>query len=378
MKRPLAVVNSSGAVGGAELSLLPVVARLCDAGPVLAFLPEPGPLAERLAGLGAEVVPGFELDGTLTSASRQYGAGRVPRVALAAARQQARLAGALRRRRPAVVYCNGFRAQLGASVPAFSARAQVAWHVRDFVPAGPAGSVWARLARRASLVVANSAAVGSQPALAGLSRPALVVPNGVDLTRFRPRESEPAGPPVLGMVGHLTPWKGHVRFLRLVRAVRDRRPDVEARIAGAALYDTAGHDSYPAELEAELERLDLAGACTIETVSPEAMPDWLAQLTLLAHCPDRPEPFGRGLVEAMAVGVPVVAAAGPGAAEVVGDAGVLLPLADEEALLAAVLELLEGSGTRARLAEAGARRASERFDEAAYAERVAAELLRLS
>jgi glycosyltransferase involved in cell wall biosynthesis len=173
------------------------------------------------------------------------------------------------------------------------------------------------------------------------------------------------------MAGHLTPWKGHLRFLRVLAWARERVPDLRGAIAGGPIYDTSGHAEYLARVEAERAALRLKGQCKVEHVDPAAMPGFLARLTVFLHCPDRPEPFGRSLVEAMAVGTPVIAAAGEGAAEVVGEAAVVCGLGDELAIRDAVVRLVSDTAGRAENSRAGIRRAHSLFDERQYARRVA-------
>jgi glycosyltransferase involved in cell wall biosynthesis len=172
----------------------------------------------------------------------------------------------------------------------------------------------------------------------------------------------------------LTPWKGHLRFARVVAGLRQDRPELKGAIAGGDLYDTAEHNRYAAKLRSSIDDLGLKGALEVTHVAPEEMPSFLASLTVLVHCPDRPEPFGRTLAEALAIGVPVVAAAGPGAAEVVGDAGVLLPIGDEAQIIGAVRQLLADPERRAVLSAAGIHRARMLFDERDYAVRAAAQV----
>ena len=81
----------------------------------------------------------------------------------------------------------------------------------------------------------------------------------------------------------------------------------------------------------------------------------LAAMDVAVHCSVVPEPFGQVVVQAMAAGRPVVAAAEGGPAEIVTDGvdGLLVP-PREPALLAAVLRrLAEDPGLRERLGVAG-------------------------
>lgn len=369
----IAIVDSTAEIGGAQLSLLPVAALLARECAVIAYLPGPGPLAAALEEIGVQVARGFELPEVLRGMSGNYDDGAsAPRALAAAAAHQRGLARALRRLGPSVVYLNGFRAQMGATVPARAAGARVVWHIRDFRRPGAMGAAWSVLGLAVSSVIANSAATARQPGLRHVSGRVSTVYNGIDLGRFVPAPG-PAGA-VIGMAAHLSPWKGHARFLRVVAQLREDIPDLRARIAGGEIYTTAGHDGYAASLRRQIAELGLEGTCTMERVAPDDMPCWLASLTALVHCPERPEPFGRVLAEALATGVPVVASDEGGAPEVIGEAGLLAAPRNDAMLAQLTRRLLGDADLRARLARAGRQRAEAMFDERAYAERVAQHL----
>jgi glycosyltransferase involved in cell wall biosynthesis len=258
---------------------------------------------------------------------------------------------------------------MAGTLPARHAGARVVWHIRDFRRDGALGVGWSAFALAVSSLIANSAATARQPGLRHVQRRVHTIYNGVDLSRFTPQPA-PSGA-VVGMAAHLTPWKGHARFLRVVARLREDFPGLVARIAGGDIYTTAGHSGYAESLGRQIAELGLEGVCTIERVDPWDMPRWLASLSVLVHCPERPEPFGRVLAEALASGVAVVAADEGGAPEVVGDAGLLASPRDESMLVSLTRRLLADADLRATLGRAGRRRAEALFDERAYAERVA-------
>jgi glycosyltransferase involved in cell wall biosynthesis len=78
------------------------------------------------------------------------------------------------------------------------------------------------------------------------------------------------------------------------------------------------------------------------------------------HASVTPEPFGQVVVEAMAAGLPVVAAAAGGPAEVVTDGvdGILVPPGDVDRLAAALRRLAGDADLRDRLGQAGRVRAA--------------------
>jgi glycosyltransferase involved in cell wall biosynthesis len=377
MSPPLVVIDSAAEVGGAELSLLPVIERLAAERRVVVLFPGEGPLEAAATAAGATVEPGFRLPASLDAVSGSYGGPGLHAVVDGAA-QQARLVRTLRRLRPSLVYCNGFRAQVAATIPARLAGARAAWHVRDFARPGALGRAWSGLSRLTSLVLANSAATAAQPGLGAIRSRVRVAHPGVDRGIFTARDGEPNGPQTIGMAAHLTPWKGHLRFLDLFATLRAELPELRARIAGGSIYRTAGHDEFAHRVRSEIDRRGLGDACSLEPVAHSDMPAWLASLHLLVHCPLRPEPFGRALAEALAVGVPVVSASGGGAPEVLGDAGLLVTPGDDAQLRRSVERLLRDPEQRAALASPGPARAARLFDQEERAAAVTRDLVALA
>src|ERR1700694_5095126 len=78
VSRPVVVVESSAELGGAELSLLPIVERLGAFSEVVVLLPRRGPLEAALTQAGAKLSGGFWLSPALLRASRQYGRSSTP------------------------------------------------------------------------------------------------------------------------------------------------------------------------------------------------------------------------------------------------------------------------------------------------------------
>jgi glycosyltransferase involved in cell wall biosynthesis len=92
------------------------------------------------------------------------------------------------------------------------------------------------------------------------------------------------------------------------------------------------------------------------------MPAALSSLTLFVSAA-RSEPFGLAIVEAMAAGLPVVAAASEGAVEIIQDgfSGKLVRIDDPEALAQAINDLLADPLERSRLGRNAQLTARERY-----------------
>jgi glycosyltransferase involved in cell wall biosynthesis len=81
----------------------------------------------------------------------------------------------------------------------------------------------------------------------------------------------------------------------------------------------------------------------------------------IAIVPSIYEGFGLPAGEAMACGVPVISTDGGALPEIVGDAGVIVPSANADAMADAIARLLEDESERLRLSAAGRQRILDRF-----------------
>ena len=227
-------------------------------------------------------------------------------------------------------------------------------------------------------VIAVSQAVAESLRQSGVIEPAkiTVVHNGIDIDRFaRGSVAESNAGIVVGTVGHLAPIKGHDVFLRAAARIAENHKDVRFVVVGEDKSPGMVHRKSLEKLVAEL------GLSEIVTVPGwrDDMPAMLSSLTLFVSAA-RSEPFGLAIVEAMAAGLPVVAAASEGALEILddGQSGKLVPVGDHEALAQAIEDLLDDPLERSRLGRNAQLAARERFSLARMAsetERIYREVL---
>jgi glycosyltransferase involved in cell wall biosynthesis len=187
--------------------------------------------------------------------------------------------------------------------------------------------------RTAHAVVANSGAARAQLEIEGVDRGALrLIPNGLDLDRFTP-QPPPAAIRRVVTVANLRAEKGHDTILAAAPAILARHPDTTFTFAGDGPRRAALE--VLARALGVAERVRFLGEC--RDVAPVLA---AADLFVL---PSRSEAFPNAVLEAMAAGLPVVAANVGGIPEVVrhGGNGVLVPPDDHEALAAAVLGLMD-------------------------------------
>jgi len=387
-------VNPGAGLGGSERSLLDLLASLRDSGlpvePKLVLF-EDGALAVEARRLGVEVdvlpLPRALAD-LGESAEEGREAGRTFEVLRSAATTipfALRFRRLARSHRPDIVHTNGMKAHLLAAV-ALSNHPRVV-HLRDFVSERPMSRRLLSIVRRRAVVVTNSKAVEADALGVDPKLRTRVVYNGIDLEAFRPRPRELAQlaalsgldepPPdavVVGLVATYAWWKGHKTFIDAAARVRAALPERPLRfyVVGGPVYRTAGSQVTESELRDAIERLGLARDVGLVPFQSDVARVYQG-LDVVVHASERPEPFGRTIVEAMASGRAVVVARAGGAVELFteGQSGLGFRPGEALDLTRAISELVCDEALRARLASSARVEAETRFGRA----RLASEIL---
>ncbi|CAG1017467.1 phosphatidyl-myo-inositol dimannoside synthase [Burkholderiaceae bacterium] len=185
---------------------------------------------------------------------------------------------------------------------------------------------------------------------------AVVVPNGIDLARFQPRDEIasarlrhelglPAGGTLFGTVGRLNEAKQQHLLLKALRQLLDG--------GVAASLVMVGDGELRGALEAECRRLGLEPHVRLLGARSD-VPDLLAAMDVFM-LPSRTEGYSLALVEASAAGLPIIASDVGGNREIVKDGltGVIVPSGDVGRLAAAMKALAQDAGWRAALGGQG-------------------------
>lgn len=158
------------------------------------------------------------------------------------------------------------------------------------------------------------------------------------------------------------PHKNHARLLTAFESARARGlPD------DLVLVCTGAPGTGRAGIQERAERLGLTDRVRLPGYLDDADLAELLDRAAGLVFPSLYEGFGLPVVEAMAAGVPVACSAVTALPEVVGEAAVLFDPLDPESIAAALLELTLNDSTRARLIQAGRRRAAHFADSRAMA-----------
>ena len=191
-----------------------------------------------------------------------------------------------------------------------------------------------------------------------------VVYNGIDTDIYSVDEGASQSRDGLIMVANTDDRKKGVLYLlqalQLLRGVGTKLTIVD---------DAARHSSY---IE-DVGPLPSYGSKLVRKLNLDRMVHFTGRLTReelvkrysaaqIAVVPSLYEGFGLPAAEAMACGTPVIATTGGALPEVVGDAGILVPPADADALAAAIRQLLNDRQAQRQMGEAGTKRVREQFN----------------
>ena len=375
-------VQSPADLYGASRSLLRLCADLRkDDVEVCVIVDGPGPLLEGLAAIGVEVIihPG------LVRIERQSLSGwraktcLVPAFIADAAYQFA----VIRRWRPDVVHTNNAIMPATGLVTALLGRRHL-WHIRENFSEFP--KLWPIyrhvMAWFSTVIIANSRLTARQFDGIGRGECIRVVHNGLPMDEFcavDPADVEawrqrfsPEGGPVVGVVGRIKLIrKGQDVFLDAAARLADQFPAARFVCIGGPY---PGNEAHAAELNQRAEAAGIADRFMI-TGDIQNVAAATAALDIALMPSVIPEPFGNVVMEAMALGKPVIASDNGGAAEQIVDqvTGFLVPPGDAIRLSAAIATLLSNPVLARTMGEAGRQRAMDHFS----AERTYADIRRI-
>lgn len=180
-----------------------------------------------------------------------------------------------------------------------------------------------------------------------------VIPRGIDPSEF-PRGAHPdtdaraavfaelglqAGTRLLLMPGRGTRLKGHAYALHLLAALRAQGVVAALWLLGT---DEPGRERYVAELRAQAQALGVDSALHVSPPRSDVQQAYAAS-DLVLQLSDKPEAFGRTVIEALAIGAPVLGWAHGGVGELLSElyAPGCVPLGDSAALVSTAQRLLD-------------------------------------
>jgi glycosyltransferase involved in cell wall biosynthesis/uncharacterized protein VirK/YbjX len=371
------VVHSSAELYGADRSLLDFVQSQAGAMDITVALPTAGALVRELQRAGATVIigPVCKIARGMLS---PYGmlrtlASVLPSVIFLIAQH--------RKNGFDIVYSNSI-AVMGGALAARVSRVPHVWHVREnLANSRHLSAIFRVLVRSLSdSVICNSYSTREWIAPAATDGKFRVIWNGVnrkptalDRTVERRRIEIRDRDILFVLVGRINSWKGQRQLVQaFAQLIKGGAESARLAIVGSPV---PGQERYESELRALIAETGCSSQIRLLPFQDEI--DWVwAASDIAVVSSTQPEPFGRVAIEAMAAGLPVIAAAHGGLVEIVQDriTGLLYKPTDVRALLHAMRQLWEDQEMRERMGEAGRERQKALFMAEGYAQKVAESL----
>jgi glycosyltransferase involved in cell wall biosynthesis len=361
-------VNHTAEVSGGERSLLDLLGALPPTVEPLLATPK-GRLTELADRIG---VPTTAIPAT--AGSLRPHPIHTPRALVEIGSEAVAVRLAARRRGADLVHANSIRA--GLAVGLARPRAATVVHVRDCMPPARLSAATMRLiASTATTVVANSEYTGDSVRRLAPKARVEVVHNPVDLQRWNPRRVDrvhararlrEVGPRslLLGVVAQLTPWKGQDTAIEALSLLCKQGVDAHLLLIGSAKFVAGStrfdNRAYVEGLKARVRELRLQHRVSWLGERDDVV-ELMAALDVLL-LPSHEEPFGRAVIEAMAMEVPVVATDVGGPPEILTDGREgYLATPRRPAAWAKAIRLAGDPATSREMGRAGRRRVEEAF-----------------
>ncbi|ACC79787.1 glycosyltransferase family 4 protein [Nostoc punctiforme] len=320
--------------GGGEMMLWDLVQQGRNAGVewLVIFL-EHGPMVEQVKSLGidARVVE----SGRLRQIHRFIGA-------------VFRIAAIARRERADIIVNWMWITHISGGLAAMLAGLPAVWYQLEV----PSDKTW--LVRIATLIPAQAIITLSQDGKQAQAeiwphRPTPLVYPGVALDRFEPdalptpeearrKLGLPLHGPLIGIVGRLQRWKGMHVLVQAMPKILEKYPDAHCVVVGGKHDLEPGYEDF---LKAEIATLGLEEQVIMAGLQRN-IPEWVQAMDVFVHASDK-EPFGIVIIEAMALGKPVIAGDAGGPTEIITDGmnGLLTPYGDADKLAITILRYLD-------------------------------------
>ena len=309
--------------------MLELVAHLRGSYEFHLIVPGQGPLKERaeLAGAKVWLLPWPDSLATAGETARRPNTQQMLRFATSLRSFARQVSRQLDEIGPSVFVTNSAKAHVIGALTRKRKNVPLLWYLRD----GLEDRVFSRklmalLSRRCDLTVCISRYVAAQfRHYVSKSVPAMVLYNIVDLERFHPGVLPPADirkkPDEIwfGVVGAITPLKGHDIFLDAAESVLQQLPNAIFAIVGNNPYVTEAGSLYEEHLRQRVSNSPLLRDRVKFVGFRNDVPNVLSHVDILVQPNRGPEGLGRSVLEAMACAVPVIAVNKWGPAELIKD-----------------------------------------------------------
>lgn len=339
-------------MGGAQMVTLQLTKELLGRGKSVSLVSTgDGELTRRAEKLGAAVTV-VKMPGALSIFGHRTSGVAAARAAASMPVAWGRMAAALRPH-PRVVHATDLRGVLLAGTPARALGVPVVWHVHQVEPQPSLNRIGGRLANR--IVVPVAATAHRLPS--SVAARAIVIPGGIPSDLVDAPGADFDEPRVV-CAARLSPQKGVDVLIEAADLLRGQIPAARVEVFGSS---QPGWERYAETVDRRIVELDLSGSVQLCGFVDRPSDHWRSASVYVQ--PSRTEGLPLAVLEAMTMGLPVVASDVGGLPEVVehGRTGFLVPPDDPKALSSAIADLLENREKARRIGAAARQRVLGRF-----------------
>ena len=207
--------------------------------------------------------------------------------------------------------------------------------------------LWKTIIKEAEVVISPSEHL-KEKILANYSKCEVrVIPNGFSAENFHPKKKEK----IILLVGRLLKFKGFQYFLEAIKGMD---------LKGYKVY-IAGDGTYRPYLENIIKKMEPGKVKLLGWVKPDHLKKLYEKASIFV-LPSEVESFGLVLLEAMAARCAVITTDIDSCKEIVGEAGIVVPRGDIEAIKKAIHKLIKNSEMIELLKEKGIQRVKNYYD----------------
>lgn len=221
-------------------------------------------------------------------------------------------------------------------------------------------------------VIAVSDFVRNKLETEGYVHPSIIerIPLGIDLAKFRDQTPSDIirrefglnkNTPLIGMIARFQEIKGHHVFVRMAAEICKTHPDARFMIVGSSVFGKASETDYYREIQELIYKHSLDEKIIL-TGFRDDIAQILGALEVLV-VPSEFESFGMVILEAMAMGIPVVSCAKGGPEEIIedGENGFLIPEQNPIRMAQKVLYLIENPHIKKAMGVTGKKTVSRNY-----------------
>lgn len=263
------------------------------------------------------------------------------------------------------------------------------WHLREHVAGNkdlkavlPASVISRIIKALSDIIILNSRSLKQGYAFNSNDNKEIIVYNGIDTNSFRVDHDQKnhfrkelgltEATKVVSLIGSITPRKGLNTYIEMASKLAPKFDEIAFIIAGN------GETKLTSELKNKVNQLGLNDKFHFLGWRNDI--DKILIDTDLLIVSAEQEPFGRTVVEAMALGVPVVSTCCGGPEEIIvdGATGFLAPINDAEQLAKSASKVLSDPALASSFSEKGLTRVQEMFSEDVYVKSIESIITKLT